>query len=134
VIANDIDRLAGVAIAMNAEANDVLVEASVADIVQENDDFDFASIDVVLAGDIYYDYDLAPRATAFLQRCRVAGSVVLLGDPGRAALPKQLLTRRREYLVPVSAESQYTAAAVRDDGHYVLATVWELEADQAAAR
>jgi len=133
VIAHDIDPLAVIAIAMNADANGVVVEASAVDIVQESSDFDVAAIDVVLAGDVFYDPNLVLRATKFLQRCRIAGCTVLIGDPGRAALPKHLLTKRHEYLVAVSAESQYTAAAVRDDRHNVLATVWELEAGNTAA-
>jgi predicted nicotinamide N-methyase len=133
VMAHDVDPLAVIAIAMNADANGVAVEASGIDIVREDSDFDMSAIDVVLAGDIFYDHDLAACATAFLQRCRLAGCVVLLGDPGRAALPKQLLAKRREYLVPVSADNQYTAAATRDDDHSVLATVWELEAGNAPA-
>lgn len=124
VLAHDIDPLSVVAIAMNADANGVAVEASATDIVRQDSDFDLSTIDVVLAGDVFYDAALVVRATAFLQRCRNAGSMVLLGDPGRAALPTQLLMKRQDYVVPVSAESQYTGATVGDSS--VLATVWEL--------
>jgi predicted nicotinamide N-methyase len=133
VMAHDIDPLAVIAIAMNADANGVAVEASGVDIIRQDSDFDESAVDVVLAGDIFYDHDLGIRATAFLQRCRMAGCVVLLGDPGRAGLPKHLLTKRREYLVPVAVDNQYTAAATHDDRHNVLATVWELEAGDATA-
>jgi predicted nicotinamide N-methyase len=133
VMAHDVDPLAVIAIAMNADANAVAVEASGVDIVREDSGFDLSAIDVVLAGDIFYEHDLAVRATAFLQRCRIAGCAVFLGDPGRAALPKHLLTKRHEYPVPVTAENQYTAAATGNDRDSVLATVWELEAANAAA-
>jgi predicted nicotinamide N-methyase len=132
VVANDIDQLAVVAIAMNADANGVAIAANAHDLVRDGA-FDCSAFDVVLAGDIFYDHDLAIHATAFLQRCRAAGSIVLVGDPGRAALPRQILTKRSEYPVPVAPENQYTAAETRDDRHSVLATVWELESGNAGA-
>jgi predicted nicotinamide N-methyase len=133
VAAHDVDPLAVIATAMNADANGVVVAASAVDIVRDDSDFDVSAVDVVLAGDVFYDHSLAILATAFLRRCRVAGCLVLLGDPGRAGLPTHLLTKRREYLVPVAAENQYTAAGTQDARHNVLATVWELEAANAAA-
>jgi predicted nicotinamide N-methyase len=133
VVAHDIDPFAVIAISMNADANDVAVEASAQDLLRDDADFDPAGIDVVLAGDAFYDGDLAARATAFLKRCRRAGCAVLIGDPGRAALPRQLLVKHGEYVVPVAAENQYTAATTRDARDHVLATVWELDAGKAAA-
>jgi predicted nicotinamide N-methyase len=132
VTAHDIDPLAVVAIAMNADANGVAVEASAVDLVRQDGAFDSSAFDVILAGDVFYDHDLAGRATAFLQGCRAAGCVVLLGDPGRPLLPRHLLASRAEYLVPVAFENQYTAAATGDDRHCVRATVWELETGAAA--
>ncbi len=132
VIAQDIDPLAVVAITMNADANGVAIDASAVDIICDDSPFDAASVDVVLAGDVFYDADLAVRATAFLRRCRSAGSVVLVGDPGRAALPRHLLNSRVEYVVPVAPENQYTAAKTRAGSAGVLAMVWELEAASAA--
>jgi predicted nicotinamide N-methyase len=133
VVAHDIDPFAVIAIAMNADANRVAVEASAVDLLRDDCEFDFSGIDMVLAGDVFYDRDLAVRATAFLQRCRAAGCVVLLGDPGRADLPKHLLVKRGEYLVAVAPENQYTAAATRDASHNVSTMVWEFEAGNTAA-
>jgi len=133
VESHDIDPLAVIAITMNADANGVAVEVSAVDLLQDNTEFDYSGIDLVLAGDAFYDGDLADRATAFLKRCRGAGCTVLIGDPGRAALPRQLLVKRGEYVVPVAAENQYTAATTREAHHSVLATVWELDADKVAA-
>jgi predicted nicotinamide N-methyase len=132
VAAHDIDPFAVIAITMNADANGVAVEASAQDLLQDNADFDPSGIDVVLAGDAFYDGDLAVRATAFLKRCRRTGCTVLIGDPGRAALPRHLLVKRGEYVVPVGADNQYTAATTREACDRVLATVWELDADKAA--
>jgi predicted nicotinamide N-methyase len=133
VVAHDIDPFAVIAISMNADANGVAVEASAQDLLHDDADFDPSGIDVVLAGDAFYDSDLAARATAFLQRCRRAGCTVLIGDPGRAALPRQLLVKRGEYVVAVAADNQYTAATTREVRDRVLATVWELDADKMAA-
>jgi hypothetical protein len=44
-----------------------------------------------------------------------------------------VLVKRGEYVVPVAAENQYTAATTREAHVNVLATVWELDADKAAA-
>jgi predicted nicotinamide N-methyase len=125
VLAHDIDPFAVIAIAMNAEANRAAVEASAVDLLCADSKFDCGAINLVLAGDAFYDHELAIRATAFLRRCRDAGVAVLLGDPGRAALPKNLLRQRGEYLVPVAAQSQYTAAGEAVDR--VLTAVWEFQ-------
>lgn len=128
VLASDIDSLAGIAIALNADQNRVVVEATVNDVIGPDSGFDPSNFDVVLAGDLFYDHDLAIRATAFLQRCRSAGCMVLLGDPGRADLPQHLLTKRAEYVIPVSDTNQYTAAVTNKDGDKMYAFVWELNA------
>jgi predicted nicotinamide N-methyase len=126
VLASDIDSLAGIAIAMNADANGVTIEATVIDVLREESKFDLSCVDVILAGDMFYDHVLSVRATVFLQRCRAAGCDVLLGDPGRADLPTHLLSKIGEYLIPVSNTNQYTAAVTERDGDKVCAYVWEL--------
>ena len=44
-------------------------------------------VDVVLAGDVCYDRQQAPRITAWLRRLAAAGADVLLADPGRTYAP-----------------------------------------------
>jgi predicted nicotinamide N-methyase len=117
VIASDIDFFAAIAIALNAEANGVPVETTAVNLLGEDSGFDPATVDVVLAGDVFYEPGLAGRVLTFLQRCQAAGAVVLLGDPGRAHLPKNRLIVRGEYEVPVSRDVQYSAAANGDAGH-----------------
>jgi predicted nicotinamide N-methyase len=127
VIANDVDYLATIAIALNAEANDVVVEANATDLLTEDTAFDLSSIDVVLIGDGFYDCKLSPRILSFAMRCRAVGSVVLIGDPGRADLPIDRLARVRDYVVPVTKGRQYTAVAgVCDDHDLRRVTVWML--------
>jgi predicted nicotinamide N-methyase len=126
VIANDVDPLAVIAISLNADANGVAVEASGADLLPPDSGFDPASVDVVLVGDVFYDHDLAGRAIAFLARCRVAGCLVLVGDPGRADLPIGRLTKISDQSVPVTRNCQNVAAPGPAPADYDMrpASVW----------
>ena len=67
------------------------------------------AVDVVTAGDLYYDHDLAERVTAFLDRCLAVGIDVLIGDPGRAYLPHYRLRLLAEYRVPDVGEVEDAA-------------------------
>ena len=51
----------------------------------------------MLVGDLFYEAALAARATALLDRCRLAGIGALIGDPWRAHLPRARLNRLAEY-------------------------------------
>jgi predicted nicotinamide N-methyase len=129
VVASDIDYFAGIAIALNAEANGVPVEITATDLLADDADFDPSSFDVVLAGDVFYEPGLAGRVLALLHRCQAAGAVVLLGDPGREHLPKHRLITLRQYEVTVSRDMQYSAASDDEDGHDIrLSSVFELTA------
>jgi predicted nicotinamide N-methyase len=132
VIANDIDCLAAVAIALNAEANEVVIEANATDLLVEGGAFDPKSIDVVLVGDGFYDHNLSPRILRFVQRCRAAGCEVLVGDPGRADLPIQQLRKVGEHLVPVTHDCQHTAAETGHEQDHDIrrAAVWRLESSR----
>ena len=55
------------------------------------------AVDLVLVGDLFYEAGLAARATAFLDRCRLAGIGALVGDPWRAHLPRARLKPLAEY-------------------------------------
>ncbi len=95
VIAAEIDPLGAAAIALNADANGVAVDIIGDDLV----DAALPDIDVVLAGDTFYDAALGARTTGFLDRCLDAGARVLVGDPGRAHLPLQRLRELARYPV-----------------------------------
>jgi len=99
VIANDIDEFAAAAIALNADANSVSIRWETFD--RLGDDASPEAFGVVLAGDIFYERNTAARALSFLQRMQTQGALVLVGDPGRAYLPKEKMTVRAEYEVPV---------------------------------
>ena len=91
----DIDPYAVAAIGLNAAANGVSVEATLADLTTG----DPPAVALVLVGDLFYDAVLAERILAFLDRCRAAGVAVLIGDPWREFLPTQRLRVVADYPV-----------------------------------
>lgn len=97
VTANDIDPLSATAITLNTRANDVEVTIALGDLLDgDSDDFD-----VVLAGDVFYDRDMAARVLPFLTAAAARGAAVLVGDPQRAHLPRGRFTALAIYDVPV---------------------------------
>jgi predicted nicotinamide N-methyase len=98
VTANDIDPLSLAAARANAEANGVRVETVEADLLDSGERYG-----VVLAGDVFYSREMAGRVLPFLRRAAGRGSLVLVGDPGRAYLPDGLI-QRAVYDVPVIEE------------------------------
>jgi predicted nicotinamide N-methyase len=103
VIAADIDVFAEAAIALNAEANGVHVEILLRDLLDEAAPAE-PRYDVILVGDLFYERTTAARALAFLERHARRGATVLIGDPGRAYLPRERLTKQRDYAVPVTRD------------------------------
>jgi predicted nicotinamide N-methyase len=104
VTANEIDAHACAAIMLNAEANGLVggLEVIRRDMLDEpvlaNDGGPLW--DVVLAGDVCYERPMAERMLAWLIRHANAGALVLIGDPGRAYLPKDGLQEVGRYQVP----------------------------------
>ena len=98
VTANDIDPYALTAIQQNAEVNQVDIDRRGGDLL----DGDGGDAEVVLAGDVFYSKDLAERMLGFVRRVAARGGDVLVGDPGRAYLPRQYLTVVARYQVPVA--------------------------------
>lgn len=97
VAACDIDAFAIAAIGLNAEANGVSVTPLREDLVGQDWGWE-----MVLAGDICYERDLAERVTDWLFGLSRRGATVLIGDPGRSYLPKDRLDRLEAYEVPVT--------------------------------
>jgi len=119
VVAADIDPFAETAIALNAEANGVYIEIILADLLDRPAPR-HARYDVILAGDLFYERITAERALAFLLRHAAAGTRVLVGDPGRAYLPRERLTKQCDYAVPVTRELE--------DQEIKRTAVWSLAA------
>ncbi|MEU4744879.1 methyltransferase, partial [Actinosynnema sp. NPDC023658] len=110
VTANDIDPVAAAAISLNARANRVTVAFTGGDLLDTTPD-----TDVLLAGDVFYDRDMAARVEPFLLAAHRRGTLVLVGDPQRSFMPRGW-TRLDAFPVPVPPDLE--GVAVR------TTTVW----------
>ncbi len=99
VFATEIDDFALDAIALNAQANQADVTVLGGDRIGSDEGWD-----VVLAGDVSYERDMAGRVTSWLQVLYERGATVLIGDPGRSYLAKDRLEQIAEYRIPVSRD------------------------------
>ncbi len=97
VEASEIDSFAIDAIAINAAANGVTIAPRAGDIVGADGGWE-----VVLAGDVSYERDMAGRVTAWLEGLAARGALVLIGDPGRSYLAREKLVAVADYRVPVT--------------------------------
>ena len=85
----DVDPVAVEAARLNAERNGLRVVTAVRDVLDEPLAPD---VEVVLAGDVFYDAAMSERVQPWLVEAHRRGARVLLGDPGRDYLPRALLT------------------------------------------
>jgi predicted nicotinamide N-methyase len=99
VEASDVDAFAFAAIEANAAENSVSIAPRLESLIGADEGWD-----VVLAGDVAYEKDLAEAATEWLARLARRGATVLIGDPRRAYLPLNRLDCVIEYSVPVTRE------------------------------
>jgi predicted nicotinamide N-methyase len=110
VLANEIDPFAVEAIRLNAALNGVAgvggaggaggVEIAAEDLIGRP----LPDVDVILAGDVCYERPMAERATAWFRELAHRGCTVVLGDPGRAYLPKDGLEPLARYPVPTTLD------------------------------
>ena len=100
VTASDIDPFAAAAIAFNATLNEVSIAVDTRDLLDRGP----AGWAVVTAGDVCYEEPMASRIISLQRRIAARGRLALLGDPGRAYLPREGLVERARYVVPVSRE------------------------------
>jgi predicted nicotinamide N-methyase len=118
VVATEIDPLALAAIRLNAALNGVVLSIDGRDHLAGAGASSLPAADVVLAGDVCYERGLADRIWLWLRAQAAAGAVVLLGDPGRAYLPKAGLVPIATYTVPTSLDLE--------DREARETTVWRL--------
>jgi predicted nicotinamide N-methyase len=114
VLAADIDAIAIAALRLNAAANGVEIEATVADVLAAKP----GRFDVVLVGDLFYERELARRVLVFIEAAAAAGALVLIGDPKRSYFPPGRFTLAAEYQVPVTRELE--------DAEIKRTAVWRL--------
>ncbi len=97
--ASDIDEFAAAAISANAAENGAAVLIRLEDLVGADEGWD-----VVLAGDVSYEKDMAEAVTGWLASLARRGADVLVGDPRRSYLALNRLESVVEYRVPVTRE------------------------------
>ncbi len=95
VLAAETNEVGRAALRLNAAANGVSIETVAKDLLDASP----PAVDLVAVGDLFYEKRLARRVTAFLERCVEAGIGVLVGDPGRAHLPRERLLWLADYTV-----------------------------------
>lgn len=93
--AAEIDPNGRAAIALNAAANGVSLPLVDVDIAGPAP----AGVDLIAAGDVFYNPEVSRLMLPFLQRCQAAGADVLVGDPDRRDLPVDRLERIASYAV-----------------------------------
>lgn len=103
VEANEIDDFALAAIALNAQDNNTALILRGGDLVGTDEGWD-----IVFAGDIAYERDMTARVFDWLHALVRRGAIVLIGDPGRAFLPKTGLQELAEYRVRTTREIEDT--------------------------
>ena len=113
VVASDIDPFCSAALRLNARLNHVAVSFTGDDLTGRDEGWD-----VVLAGDVFYDAAMAARLLPWLKGLAGRGCAVLVGDPGRAYLPKQGLDPLATYQVPVTR--------ALEDAEVKKTTVWRV--------
>lgn len=111
VVAADIDPFCEAAIGLNAAANGETVAFTDTDLVGTD-----AGWDMILAGDVFYEKPFADRLLPWFRALRARGAEILIGDPGRAYLPKAGLEKRAVYEVPVTR--------ALEDAEVKRTTVW----------
>jgi predicted nicotinamide N-methyase len=96
----DIDPFALAAIELNARANRRRVAVVRRDVLDD----EAPDVDVILAGDCWYEALLAERVLPWLRRAHQQGIRVLTGDPGRRYLPAAELLELAAYDVRTTTE------------------------------
>lgn len=100
VLCADIDPFCGAAVALNAAANAVSMAFTDADLL----DGPPPDVDVICAGDVFYEQPMAGRVLAWLTQAAGRGTRVLVGDPLRTYFPKEGFSLLAEYAVPTTRE------------------------------
>ncbi|GAB1864470.1 ETFB lysine methyltransferase [Camponotus japonicus] len=117
IIANDISKIACVAVAMNAILNNVNIEISWKNLLQELPEDTY---DVIFVGDLLYDEEIANTLIVWLEHAYIRGAQIYLGDPGRHGLTEDLRKRMRllrRYSLPENVR--------KENYGFDTATVWE---------
>jgi predicted nicotinamide N-methyase len=105
VLCADIDPFCAAAGALNADANRVRLAFTDADLL----DAPPPDVDVICAGDVFYEKPMAERVLAWLTTAADQGVRVLVGDPLRTYFPRSGFDLLAEYEVPTTRELEDSA-------------------------
>ncbi|GAA0645630.1 putative nicotinamide N-methyase [Brevundimonas lenta] len=105
VLCADIDPFCGAAVALNAQANNTPLAFTAADLL----DAPPPEVDVICAGDVFYERPMAERVLAWLNLAAGRGTRILVGDPLRTYFPKSGFDLLAEYAVPTTRELEDSA-------------------------
>jgi len=106
VLAIDIDPWARDAVALNAAANGLHVPFVARDALGDEP----PDVDVILAGDIGYEWALAERGVRWLRDAASRGIEAFVGDPERHHLPYDGLAEVGVYEVPTTMDLEQAAS------------------------
>jgi predicted nicotinamide N-methyase len=98
VLCADIDPFCAAAVPLNAALNDLAVDFTVEDLVDTD-----PPVDLILAGDIFYDLEMSRRLKAWFGALTSRGVEVIIGDPRRRGLDLALIEPLCEVTVPDTA-------------------------------
>ena len=101
----DIDPFCAAAVTLNAEANQVALAFTGDDLLAAPP----PDLDVICAGDVFYEKPMAGRVLAWLTAASDRGTRVLIGDPLRSYFPKNGFQLLAEYEVPTTRELEDSA-------------------------
>jgi predicted nicotinamide N-methyase len=122
VLCADIDPFCGAAVALNAEANGVALAFTHHDLL----DAEPPDVEVICAGDVFYEKPMAEAVLAWLTAASARGVRVLVGDPLRTYFPKSGFDLLAEYAVQTTRELEDSAVK--------RTRVWTLAAEAAPPR
>lgn len=115
ILAADIDPFCAAAVAANARSNGVEIAFTNANLL----DAPPPPVDLICAGDVFYEKPMAEAVLAWLKQAQANGTRVIVGDPGRTYFPKSGLTLLAEYTVPTTRELE--------DQEVKRSRVWSLD-------
>ncbi|XP_072654557.1 electron transfer flavoprotein beta subunit lysine methyltransferase isoform X2 [Canis lupus baileyi] len=121
ILANDIDPIAGMAIRLNCELNQLnpfpILTKNILDLEQDK-------WDLVVLGDMFYDEDLADSLHQWLKNCFWTHRTrVLIGDPGRPQFSGHSIQHQLHKLIEYSLPEPTR----RENNGLTTSTVWDFQ-------
>ena len=100
VLCADIDPFCEAAVALNTALNGVEVAFTKGNLLHQP----IPDVDVICAGDVFYEKPMADAVLAWLVEAHARGIRILVGDPMRTYFPKRGFELLAEYQVPTTRE------------------------------